>query len=43
MIRQIMATAITEIHIARRNRWVMIAVVLMVVFSLALSARDERA
>lgn len=38
MIRQIMATAITEIHIARRNRWVMIAVVLMVVFSLALSA-----
>lgn len=38
MITRILATAITESHIARRNRWVLIAVVLMVVFSLVLSA-----
>lgn len=38
MIERICATAVTEIHIARRNRWVLIAVVLMVVFSLVLSA-----
>ncbi|WP_108483045.1 ABC transporter permease [Oceaniglobus ichthyenteri] len=38
MIARILATAITESHIARRNRWVLIAVVLMVVFSLVLSA-----
>lgn len=38
MIRRILATAITEAHIARRNRWVLIAVVLMVIFSLVLSA-----
>ncbi len=38
MIARIIATAITEAHIARRNRWVLIAVVLMVVFSLVLSA-----
>lgn len=38
MIARILATAITEAHIARRNRWVLIAVVLMVVFSLVLSA-----
>lgn len=38
MITRILATALTEIHIARRNRWVLIAVVLMVVFSLVLSA-----
>lgn len=38
MIARILATAITEAHIARRNRWVLISVVLMVVFSLVLSA-----
>ncbi|APG49192.1 gliding motility-associated ABC transporter permease protein GldF (plasmid) [Phaeobacter porticola] len=38
MIARIIATAIHEAHIARRNRWVLIAVVLMVVFSLVLSA-----
>ena len=38
MISRILATAVTEAHIARRNRWVLIAVVLMVVFSLVLSA-----
>lgn len=38
MIARILATGITESHIARRNRWVLIAVVLMVVFSLVLSA-----
>jgi len=38
MIASILATATTEIHIARRNRWVLIAVLLMVVFSLVLSA-----
>ncbi|WP_281856937.1 ABC transporter permease [Litoreibacter halocynthiae] len=38
MIARILATAVTEAHIARRNRWVLIAVALMVVFSLVLSA-----
>lgn len=38
MSTRILATAIAEAHIARRNRWVLIAVVLMVVFSLVLSA-----
>ncbi|MEY8097793.1 ABC transporter permease [Falsihalocynthiibacter sp. S25ZX9] len=38
MIARILATATTEIHIARRNLWVLIAVLLMVVFSLVLSA-----
>ncbi len=38
MITRILALAITEAHIARRNRWVLIAVLLMVVFSLVLSA-----
>ena len=38
MITRILATATTEVHIARRNRWVLIAVLLMVVFSLVLSA-----
>ncbi len=38
MIKRILATAVTELHIARRNRWVLIAVLLMVVFSLVLSA-----
>ncbi|WP_386628632.1 ABC transporter permease [Sulfitobacter geojensis] len=38
MIARIFATAIYEAHIARRNRWVLIAVGLMVVFSLVLSA-----
>ena len=38
MIARILATAIFEAHIARRNRWVLIAVGLMVVFSLVLSA-----
>lgn len=38
MIARILATASTEMHIARRNRWVLIAVLLMVVFSLVLSA-----
>tara|TARA_R110002074_G_scaffold13828_12_gene48861 strand:+ start:4503 stop:5327 length:825 start_codon:yes stop_codon:yes gene_type:complete len=38
MIARILATAATEVHIARRNRWVLIAVLLMVVFSLVLSA-----
>ncbi len=38
MIVRILATAISEAHIARRNRWVLIAVLLMVVFSLVLSA-----
>nr|AWJ66026.1 nitrous oxide reductase maturation transmembrane protein [uncultured bacterium] len=36
--RRILAIATTEFHIARRNRWVAIAVALMVVFSLVLSA-----
>ena len=34
MIGRILTTAATEIRIARRNRWVLIAVLLMVVFSL---------
>ncbi len=38
MIARILATATTEIQIARRNRWVLIAVLLMVAFSLVLSA-----
>ncbi|MDU9005599.1 ABC transporter permease [Sedimentitalea todarodis] len=38
MIRRILSTALTEMHIARRNRWVLIAILLMVVFSLVLSA-----
>lgn len=38
MIRRILATAITEFRIATRNRWVAIAIALMVVFSLVLSA-----
>ena len=38
MIARIFATAVTEAHIARRNRGVLIAVALMVVFSLGLSA-----
>jgi len=38
MIARILATATTELHIARRNRWVLIAALLMVVFSLVLSA-----
>ncbi|EKE44830.1 nitrous oxide maturation protein NosY [Oceaniovalibus guishaninsula JLT2003] len=38
MTGRILATAATEIRIARRNRWVAIAVLLMVVFSLVLSA-----
>lgn len=38
MIRRILATADTEFRIALRNRWVAIAVALMVVFSLVLSA-----
>lgn len=38
MIARIFAAAVYESHIARRNRWVLIAVVLMVVFSLVLSA-----
>lgn len=38
MIARILATAICEAHIARRNRWVLIAVLLMVVSSLVLSA-----
>ncbi len=38
MITRILATAATEFHIARRNRWVAIAVLLMVVFSLVLAA-----
>lgn len=38
MIRRILATADTEFRIALRNRWVTIAVALMVVFSLVLSA-----
>lgn len=38
MIARILATARTEAHIARRNRWVVIAVLLMVVFSLVLAA-----
>lgn len=38
MIARILATAIIELHIARRNLWVVIAVGLMVVFSLVLSA-----
>ncbi|MCL3881081.1 ABC transporter permease subunit [Marivita sp. GX14005] len=38
MITRILATAATEIRIASRNRWVLIAVVLMVLFSLVLSA-----
>lgn len=43
MIDRILATAITEAHIARRNRWVAIAVVLMVVFSLVLAAAGSAA
>jgi Cu-processing system permease protein len=38
MISRILATARIEANIARRNRWVSIAVLLMVVFSLVLSA-----
>lgn len=38
MIRRILATAVAEFHIAARNRWVAIAVALMVVFSLVLVA-----
>lgn len=38
MISRILATARIEAKIARRNRWVLIAVLLMVVFSLVLSA-----
>lgn len=38
MIRRILATADTEFRIALRNRWVAIAVALMVVFSLVLAA-----
>lgn len=38
MITRILSTALTEMHIARRNRWVLIAILLMVVFSLVLSA-----
>lgn len=38
MIRRILATALVEFRIALRNRWVAIAIVLMVVFSLVLSA-----
>ena len=38
MIARILATARIEANIARRNRWVLIAVLLMVVFSLVLSA-----
>ena len=38
MISRILATARIEVNIARRNRWVLIAVLLMVVFSLVLSA-----
>ncbi|MFP7674672.1 ABC transporter permease [Marivita sp. S0852] len=38
MIARILATTRIEANIARRNRWVLIAVLLMVVFSLVLSA-----
>lgn len=38
MTRRILATAITEFRIATRNRWVAIATLLMIVFSLVLSA-----
>ncbi len=38
MIARILSTALTEMHIARRNRWVLIAMLLMVIFSLVLSA-----
>ncbi len=38
MMRRILATARIEAKIAGRNRWVLIAVLLMVVFSLVLSA-----
>ncbi|WP_394200088.1 ABC transporter permease [Litoreibacter albidus] len=38
MITRILATVITETNIARRNQWVLIAVLLMVLFSLVLSA-----
>ncbi|MDW3225782.1 MAG: ABC transporter permease subunit [Paracoccaceae bacterium] len=38
MIARILATAICEAHIARRNLWIVIAVALMVMFSLVLSA-----
>lgn len=38
MIRRILATALVEFRIALRNRWVAIAIALMVVFSLVLSA-----
>ena len=43
MIGRILATAVTEAHIARRNRWVAIAVALMVVFSLVLAAAGSAA
>ena len=43
MIARILATAITEAHIARRNRWVAIAVALMVVFSLVVAAAGSAA
>ena len=38
MIRRILATALVEFRIALRNRWVAIAIGLMVIFSLVLSA-----
>ncbi|AUR05873.1 gliding motility-associated ABC transporter permease protein GldF (plasmid) [Phaeobacter inhibens] len=38
MTTRILAIAISEAHIARRNRWVLISVGLMVIFSLVLSA-----
>lgn len=38
MNARILATAVTEIHISRRNRWVAIAIAVMVVFSLVLAA-----
>ncbi len=43
MIARILAIAIIEGHIARRNRWVAIAVLLMVVFSLVLAAAGSAA
>lgn len=38
MNARILATAVTEIHISRRNLWVAIAIAVMVVFSLVLAA-----
>jgi Cu-processing system permease protein len=43
MIAAVFATTISELHIARRNRWVAIAVALMVVFSLVLAAAGSAA